>query len=48
MLANFFEGVDGHDRNEMGKNVYKKGDLTVPGGYQAGRGPWRKLAWSSL
>jgi hypothetical protein len=31
MLANFFEGVKGHDRSEMGKNVYKRGYPAVFG-----------------
>lgn len=32
MLANFFEGMKGHDRSEMGKNVYKRG---CPGAFGA-------------
>jgi len=55
MLANFFDRVKGHDRFEMGKNIYKKRytvrdcrHLTNGRSYPCGRHPWCKLAWSSL
>jgi len=33
MLANFFEGARNHDRSELGKNVYKKGDPAAFGAF---------------
>ena len=48
MLANFFEGVKNHDRSELGKNVYKKGDLAGGCSPPGVRHHWCKLAWSSL